>query len=374
MKRLTISDIATMAGVSNGTVSYALNDRPGVSAQTRERILRIADELGWRPSAAARALKVARAQTVGMAITRDAATLGIEPFFMRFIAGMEGELAAHRTGLLLQVAGDHQEALETMRDWWAEKRVDGVIVTDLWEHDLRLPELERMGVPAVLVGAPRPGCPFPAVWSDDAAAVTAAVDHLVALGHRDIARVAGLTALQHTHVRTGAFRAAAARHGLRSAPVLATDYSWEQGALATHRLLTGRLLPTAIVFDNDVMALAGLSAARQLGVAVPEELSIVAGDDSQLCEMVYPALTAVSRNVQAYGAAVARVLLDTVGEGAGDSRQEPTARLLVRGSTAPATRRTLRVPLSAPDWAAPWTPAAPAPAPLQGRRRPPPTG
>lgn len=86
MKRLTTSDIATEAGFSDGAVPYALDDRPGVSAKTRERILRIADEMGWRPSAAARALKASRARTVGLAITRDATTLGVEPFYMRFIA------------------------------------------------------------------------------------------------------------------------------------------------------------------------------------------------------------------------------------------------------------------------------------------------
>ncbi|MFI9597176.1 LacI family DNA-binding transcriptional regulator [Nonomuraea sp. NPDC052265] len=334
MKRLTISDIAERAGVSIGAVSFALNGRPGVSETTRRRILTIAAEMGWRPNAAARGLSESRAHTVGLVIARSADTLGVEPFFMRFIAGLESELALSRTALLLQVVPDHAKAIEAICDWWAERRVDGLVVTDLWADDARLPLLESLSVPAVLVGRPRPGSGMPAVWSDDAAAVTEAVDHLVGLGHRRIARVAGLPALEHTQVRTAAFHAAMARHGLDPAAVVDTDYTWAAGADATRSLLSGAARPTAITFDNDVMATAGLSVARQLGVGVPHELSIVAGDDSQLCEMVFPTLTALSRDVQAYGGHAARTLLARLRGGAPSSFQDATARLVARESTA----------------------------------------
>lgn len=336
VKRLTISDIAERAGVSIGAVSFALNGRPGVSAATRTRILAIAAEMGWRPNAAARGLSESRAHTVGLVIARSADTLGVEPFFMKFIAGLESELARSRTALLLQVVPDHAKAIEAICDWWAERRVDGLVVTDLWADDARLPLLESMSIPAVLVGRPRPGSGMPAVWSDDAAAVTEAVDHLVGLGHRRIARVAGLPALEHTQVRTDAFHAAMARHGLEPFAVVDTDYTWAAGADATRSLLSGPARPTAITFDNDVMATAGLSIARQLGVNVPHELSIVAGDDSQLCEMVFPTLTALSRDVQAYGGHAARTLLAQLDGGAPRSFQDATARLAERESTATA--------------------------------------
>ncbi|MEO3863267.1 LacI family DNA-binding transcriptional regulator [Acrocarpospora sp. B8E8] len=334
MKRLTISDIAKRAGVSIGAVSFALNGRPGVSSQTRSRILAIAEEMGWRPNAAARGLSESRARTVGLVIARSADTLGVEPFFMKFIAGLESELAVSRTGLLLQVVPDHARAINAMGAWWAERRVDGVIVTDLWAEDARLPLLEEMSIPGVLVGRPHPGSRLPAVWSDDAAAVTETVDHLVALGHRRIARVAGLPALDHTRVRNDAFHAVLARHGLRPADVIDTDYTWAAGADATQELLSADRPPTAIIFDNDVMGTAGLSVARKLGVSVPDELSIVAGDDSQLCEMVFPALTALSRDIQKYGANTARTLLALLDGATVTSFQDATARLLIRESTA----------------------------------------
>jgi DNA-binding LacI/PurR family transcriptional regulator len=333
LKRPTIAEIAARAGVSIGAVSYALNGRPGVSAATRQRILEIADEIGWRPSVAARSLSGSRAHSVGLIITRPADTLGVEPFFMRFIAGLERELSARRIALLLQVVEDHRAAIDAMRMCWAERRIDGMVVTDLWAQDARIPVLDELQMPAVLAGRPRTDTALPAVWTDDTAAVQSAVDYLVALGHRRIARVAGLPALDHTQVRIAAFRAAAAGHGLTDPRVVETDYTWEDGARATRELLSRRDRPTAIMFDNDVMAVAALNVAQEMGVAVPAELSIVAGDDSQLCVLVRPALTALSWDIQAYGVHTARVLLDIIDGRSPASRQERAARLVVRAST-----------------------------------------
>ncbi len=337
--RPTIVDIAELAGVSTGAVSYALNGRPGVSDDTRARILEIARDIGWRPNIAARALSVSRAHAVGMIITRSAATLGLEPFFMRFLAGVEAELSAHHHALLLQVAEDHAAAIEATRLWWAERRIDGVIVTDLWHSDSRLAVLEQLQVPAVLVGRPQPGTALPSVWSDDASAVTQVVDYLVALGHERIARVSGLPDLDHTQVRSAAFAAAMQRHGLPDPEIMVTDYSWEQGARATRTLLTRKVRPTAITFDNDIMAVSALGVAREMGICVPEQLSLVAGDDSQLCAMVHPPLTALSRDIPAYGVRAARTLLDLIETGAAASFQDATAHLVPRGSTAAPDHR-----------------------------------
>ena len=266
-KRPTIDNIAKRAGVSTAAVSYALNGLPGVSEDTRKRILDMADEIGWRPNIAARSLSVSRAHAVGMVIARPADTLGVEPFFMRFISGLEIELSASRSALLLQVVENHDAALETLRTWWAERRIDGVLVTDLWHDDQRLPVLAELGIPSVLVGRPQRGVSFPAVWSDDAAALTWVVDYLVGLGHQEIARVAGLPALDHTRVRTRAFARSMAKHGLTRSDVVVTDYSSEEGAIATRELLSRPKPPTAIIFDNDLMAVAAVNVAREMGLS-----------------------------------------------------------------------------------------------------------
>ncbi|WP_432989041.1 LacI family DNA-binding transcriptional regulator [Dactylosporangium sp. CA-233914] len=335
-KRPTIQQIAARAGVSIGAVSYALNGRPGVSPETRRRIIDIANEIGWRPSVAARSLSGSRAHSVGLALARPADTLGVEPFFMRFIAGLERELSTRRVGLLLQIVEDHRAAIAAMRLAWAERRVDGMVLTDLWEHDIRLGVIEELQIPTVVAGRPRPDTGLPAVWTDDTAAVNSVVDYLYALGHRRIARVAGLAALDHTQVRIAAFREAMREHGLVEDSVVETDYSWEEGARATRALLSRRARPTAVVYDNDLMAVAALNVAAEMGVAVPEQLSIVAGDDSQLCVLTRPALTALSWDIQAYGAHTAGVLLDLIDGGAPESFQERPAGLVVRGSTAAA--------------------------------------
>ncbi|MEV4636981.1 LacI family DNA-binding transcriptional regulator [Actinoplanes sp. NPDC049548] len=333
MKRPTIADIAREAGVSKGAVSYALNDRPGVSEETRARILAIADRMGFRASAAARALAGAPAHVVGLALRRPASTLGVEPFFMELISGLEAELSTRSYALLLQMVPDDDgdAEIEVYRQWWIEGRVDGVLLCDLRADDPRVPAVERIGVPAVVVGPPTPGAEVASLWSDDAVSVASAVEHLSGLGHRRIARVAGLPGLAHTAARTRAF----AELGLTEAMTVFTDYTGAAGARATRQLLTGDARPTAIVYDNDVMAIAGLSAARELGRDVPAELSIVAWDDSPMCGLVHPPLTALTRDIHAYGAHAARLLLAVIaGERIGARLDEP-ARLLVRGSTAP---------------------------------------
>ena len=333
-KRPTITDIANRAGVSISAVSYALNGQPGVSEGTRQRIVQIASDVGWRPSNAARALSGLRANTVGLVITRPARTLGVEPFFMQLIAGLEGVLSAQKSALLLQLVEDHEQAIKATRTWWAERRVDGVIVTDLWTADARLRDLTEMGIPAVLIGKPSDPTSLASVWSDDATPVQSVVDYLVALGHRRIARVVGLPDLEHTRLRTEAFLKAAASHDLTEIDVVATDYTWEEGTQATRSLLTRKRRPTAITYDNDVMAVAGVGVALEIGLTVPDDVSIVAGEDSQLNELVHPSLTALARDVPNFGAHAARVLLRLIESNHVESYQDTTAHLVVRGSTS----------------------------------------
>jgi DNA-binding LacI/PurR family transcriptional regulator len=338
VKRPTIADIARRAGVTKSAVSFALNGRPGVSQITRDRILAIAEELGWQPSSAARALSDGRAGALGLVVDRPAHTLGVEPFFTQLIWGIEGELSARDVALLLQVTADREAQLGAYRRWWAERRVDGVFLVDLHIDDARVELLKELGLPAIVIGGPQGLAGLPGVWNDDVAAERAMVEYLAALGHRRIARVAGLPELWHTVVRTEAFEAVTAELGVASITVT-TDYSGEQGARATRSLLASAEPPTAIAYDNDIMALAGLSVAAEMGVAVPARLSIVAWDDSVLCRLVHPPLTAVSLDIAAYGAHIARRLLDLVAGGAAESVCDSTPVLVPRGSTAPPRTR-----------------------------------
>jgi DNA-binding LacI/PurR family transcriptional regulator len=338
-RRVTIRDIAIRAGVSKGAVSYALNGRPGVSDDTRERIIAIAEELGWYPNRAARALSAERSDACGLVLARPAKTLALEPFFMEFIAGVESELSARSLSLTIQLAGGLQEEIEIYRRWWGERRVDGVLVVDLRTEDPRVDELVRLGLPAVVVGGPVPRGALPSVSHDEASVVVEAVRYLAALGHTRIGRVAGLGQFVHTNQRTEAFRAVAQELGLW-AEVFETDYTAESGARATRRFLSTPDPPTAIVFDSDLLAVTGLGVAQHMGFSVPDDLSIVGWDDSLISQVVHPPLTAITRDIQAYGATAARHLLGAIDGRVSGNVETRGGELTPRGSTAraPAAR------------------------------------
>ncbi|GAB3222396.1 LacI family DNA-binding transcriptional regulator [Glycomyces halotolerans] len=341
-RRPTIADIARAAGVSKGAVSYALNGRPGVSAATRQRILAIAAEIGFVPNRAARSLSVSSAQAVGIALRRSARTLGIEPYFMELISGIEAALSSRSLGLTLQIVGTVEEELDVYRRWWAERRVDGVLLCDVGADDQRLDAVAALGLPAVAVGGPIEGCALPSIWHDDAEPCHEVLEYLYALGHRRIARVAGLPRLLHTTIRDAAFAEAAESMDFASFESVHSDYSGEQGARITRRLLTSPSRPTAVIYDNDVMAVSGLGVAHELGLTVPDQLSIVAWDDSPLCRLTHPTLTAFSRDIPAYGSKAAGILLSLIGAEPPSphdgelSIQCPSAQLSPRGSTGPA--------------------------------------
>jgi DNA-binding LacI/PurR family transcriptional regulator len=339
VKRPTIADIARQAGVSKVAVSYALNDRPGVSPAKRAAIKAIAEEIGWRPNRAALTLNGAQARSVGLTLCRPARILGVEPFFMELISGIENELSERSYALTLQVAASPEQELDIYRRWWGEGRVDGAILVDLRFADPRVSGLQKLGLPAVVLGHPDEAGSLIPVWSDDAAAIRETVEYLTALGHRRIARVAGLPELVHTVLRDRAFTAACEERGVEWHTIMHTDYTGEEGARATRRLVGATTRPTAIVYDNDIMAVAGMSAAHEMSLHVPGDLSIVAWDDSALSQVVRPALSALTRDIPAYGAQAARVLLALIDGEEVAGAEEQAAHLVPRGSTAPPPTR-----------------------------------
>jgi DNA-binding LacI/PurR family transcriptional regulator len=335
MKRPTITDIAQRAGVTKAAVSFALNGQPGVSAATRERILAIAEEIGFQPNSAARALTVGKSGVFGLVIDRPARTLGIEPFFMQLVSGIQADLAAHQVLLQFTMTEDVDAEIELYRQWWAQRRVDGVFVVDLQVDDRRIAAIEKLRMPAVVIGTPRGAGSLPAVWQDDRAAVDLVVGYLVAQGHRRIARVSGHAAYWHSALRRDAFAAAAAMAGLTAFSVEA-DYTAEHGAQATVGLLGSAEPPTAILYDNDVMAAAGLGVAQRMGISVPGGVSIISWDDSALCELMHPALTALRRDIAGAGSTAARMLRELAAGSRPESVMEAAPVLQARASSGPA--------------------------------------
>jgi DNA-binding LacI/PurR family transcriptional regulator len=332
-----MGDVARRAGVSRTAVSYALTGRPGVSDSTRALVRQIAAEIGFEANHAARAMHGGTVQTVGMVLRRPVGSLSLEAFRRQFIGGVEAALQDQGYGLLIQFVTDLQSEVDTLRRWWSQRYVDGYLLMSLRAGDPRLRATEEMGALAVLIGGPDPSTSLPTLWTDDAAAIVEAMRYLAALGHRRIVRVAGPPDMLHTAMRTQAFDAVCRQLGIAdTATTLPGGYTREDGQRATRMLLGMTPRPTAILYDNDVAAMAGLAVAREMGVRVPTELSIVGWEDSMLAEVVRPTLTVLRRDIVAYGQLAAEMLLATIhGESPG-TVQGDTPQLEVRGSTGPA--------------------------------------
>ncbi|QBI55548.1 LacI family DNA-binding transcriptional regulator [Streptomonospora litoralis] len=274
------------------------------------------------------------AGAIGLVLARPPRLLGVEPFFMEFIGGIEERLAERDMSVLLHIVADQRAELDAYRRWAERGLVDAVAVVNLTAGDERPGVLADLGLPAVLVGTADGSPAAPAVRTDDTAPVHEALRHLLELGHRRVARVSGPAALLHTRNRTAALEQGCRDAGIDPPIVEEGDYSREAGAELTTRLLRRSDAPTAILYDNDVMAVAGLQAAKARRVRVPERLSIVAWDDSTQCRLASPPLTTMSVDVHQYGIAVAESALEAAAGMPAAERWSPTARITPRGSTA----------------------------------------
>jgi DNA-binding LacI/PurR family transcriptional regulator len=334
---VTINDVARAAGVSKGLVSLALNDRPGVKPETRERIREAAEALGWTPNPGARGLSTRRAYALGLILRREPRTIEVDPFFAAFISGVESVLAQRGQVLVLTVVPDADAEERAYTRLAGDKRVDGFLLTDLLADDHRLPLIAGLGSLAVSLGEPEGGSPFPVITRDYDSGIDDLVAHLVGLGHRRIAHVSGDERMLHGMLRRRRFEHAVQRAGL-DPTVVPADFSPEQGAAATRLLLDAQDPPTAIVYGNDPMAIAGLGVAHERGLSLPSDLSITGLDGSQIGTYVYPSLTTLDNDPAGWGVAAATALLRLVEDGTADDVRLPPARLVVRASTAPPTR------------------------------------
>jgi len=333
VKRPTIIDIARRVGVSKAAVSYALNGRYGVSSKTRERVLEVASELGWHASSAARALSKDRSGSVGIVLARPPEVLRTEPYFLQLLSGLEQTLSAHEVSLQLALVTDRDAELATYRRWWAERRVDGFVLTDLRMPDPRPALLRELGAPTVLFGARGRTPGIPGLRTAERQDVLAALEHLAARGHQRIGHVLGSWNLQHTQRRARAISRAVG--DLLGTEVSQADggYTEEGGVSATRALLAAETRPTAIVYDNDVMAVAAVAHAEDLGVRVPADLAVLAWDDSILCRVVRPPVTAFAHDIAADGTTVARMLLELIETGTTEEAEYSPRTLIPRAST-----------------------------------------
>ena len=334
----TIHDVARSAGVSTATVSRALRGVDRVSVGTRDRVLAAALRLDYVASPTATSLATGRTGVVGVL-----APFLSRWFFAHALDGVEHTLRTHGLHLLLLNVGSRPSTEPLLLDEVRlRKRVDAVLVVSC---DLGAPEvamLTALRVPVATLGVDVG--PWDRVGVDDAAAGDSAMTHLLTLGHRRLAYVGG-DVEQDVHVATAVQRLEGVRRALWRSGVdpdcvqaLVGDWTIAGGLAAGGQLLDQLTPPTAVLAASDEMAIGVLMAARQRGVRVPQELSVMGVDDHELAWT--HDLTTVAQPVEALGTAAAQLVVDALAAGApvpGRPRRVVTlaTSLVVRGSTGP---------------------------------------
>lgn len=271
---------------------------------------------------------------IGLTLVRASEIYGAEPWFHELTAGIDQVVRPLGRSVLLRVLATREDELVWLRQWHERRAVAGVVLVDLVDDDPRVALVRALGLPAVAVSSPFVSDGLPTVWTNDDAGMRTAVRSLHDLGHHVIGLVGGPEHLAHSVTRREAFFEASGELGL-TPRTASGDYSEESGARAFAALLHGDGPPTAIVFDNDLMALGGLSEAKRLGVAVPEDVSLVAWDDSALCQLSEPPLSALSHDVQRIGGMVGEAVAVVLAGGAPSVLEAPAIEFVARPSSGP---------------------------------------
>jgi len=327
-----MKDVAELAGVSASTVSHVLNGTRKVSEDTRERVRLAIEELGYEPNLLAKSLKVSRTFTIGLLISDIQ-----NPFFTSVIRGAEDVALSRGYHLFLcNTDEDPNREDEYVREL-SKKRVDGLIVASSASRRNHTLQLRLEDVPFVFMDREVEGIEADTVSVDNRLGMRLIAEHLTQLGHERVGMVSGPLEKSSGHERYHGLRDALADLGLplHDSLVRFGDFRVSGGREAAEELLRLPEPPTALVVSNNQMTLGALLAVRELGLRVPDEVSVVSFDDMEWAPLANPPLTALAQPTYEMGATAARMLLDKIEKKATGSPSklfmEP--ELMVRGST-----------------------------------------
>ena len=331
-RRVTIDDVADLAGVSYQTVSRVINNRPEVSDTTRERVQKVIDETGYRPSHIARSLATARTATIGLVVPDIS-----NPFFSVIARGAEQIASERGYGILLSSTSEDVSREIDALHMLEERYVDGVIVCGFREEDEPLREALSRFNAVVLVNRRIEGKQFPAVLVDDELGGYLVTRHLLQIGHSAVGLLTG-----PSNSYSGARRLDGYQRALAEAEI-EPDPLWVRhckptvmcGEQAARSFFEEHPELTALFCHNDLVALGALRGCAELGLQVPADVAIAGFDDIMLAEIVSPALTTCRVPREDIGRCATLMLLDTINEEKGDDSEvviEPS--LVVRASTA----------------------------------------
>lgn len=329
---MDIQQVAKRANVSTATVSRVLNGFPGVREKTVARVRRAIAEMNYVPNPNARSLRVGRSQLFGL-IVSDVNN----PFFPELIDAFEALASAQGIEVIFTHTNYDPQRLHSCLRRMIERSVDAIAVMTSEVEESALEQATQAGVPLVLMNQRKLAGRYPNIGVEYATGFREALEHLLALGHRDIGFIAGPQNLNSAVGRKEAFKAALRAHKLtvRSEWIAVGDMRVEGGRAAMARLLALGERPTAVLASNDLMAVGALQAAHEARVRVPKELSIVGFDDLPITEMVHPALSTIRHPRREVAARAFRCLWKAV-QGEREEGNDPLhPHLVVRASSGP---------------------------------------
>lgn len=297
-----------------------------------------ARRVGYRPNLAARRLKKpdARAQSIGLVLSSPSQRFS-DPFLGDLLTAISAEAAKHDFELQLSTAVDHGDVSSVYERAMQSKRVDGFILLRVATDDPRMDLLLERRFPFVTLGRPRGFSGFASV-SESTESLVPTIEHLAGLGHRSIGVVALPPGFAMAEQRLVSFRKAMDSVDLEVNPahvLAASGYHQDSGNAAARQLLNQPVRPTAIIAFNDLLSIGVVHAARHQGIAVPEQLSVVAVDDTIMAGNMSPSLTALRNPAAEYGRQLVTQLMATIDQGLHDSRSTVQPALIRRASTAP---------------------------------------
>ena len=334
----TLARLAELAGISQMSASRAINDRHGVSEQTRDKVLRIAAEIGYVANRTAQKLSGGRTRIVGLLTP-----VRQDQFVSELIIG--SGRAARKAGYEMLVYPVFDEERETHHNVLTllQQFSDGLVAILPHDDAPYLKALNEADIPVVVVDQRGVFPQYPSVASDNYEGARLAVQHLVELGHTRIAFISGDERLTAAQDRARGFNDAMRQQGLRPEASLTAigRFSQVMGFKAASHLLKLKRPPTAIFAANDLSAFGAIAAAHELGMRVPDDVSIIGFDDVPMASQVYPPLTTIRQPLQQMGRSAVNILLARIAgiELPSDRITLPTD-LILRNSTArPAEKR-----------------------------------
>lgn len=331
----TMKQVAEKARVSTTTVSHVINNTRVVSEDARERVLSVIQELRYIPSAVARSLKNDKTQTLGMMIPNNS-----NPYFAEVIQGIEDASFKLGYNIILCNSYDDPKKQAAYIRVLMEKRIDGLILVSSGSDEELTQLLADEGIPKVLVDREVSGVAADFIEADHELGGYEATRYLAELGHKRIACVAGPENLLPSGDRVAGYLRALAEAGLPAHRdyLIHSDFTSQGGFNAFRQLLALPERPTAIFASNDLMAIGGICAANQAGVAIPQQLSVVGYDDIALASFSTPPLTTIAQPKHDIGTLTAQVLVERIAHPELPLRREMLrSQLIVRQSTAPFT-------------------------------------